>query len=161
VDVAFSYSMPVSKNPITIHGVGSSATNELNPNNNLLQYTPSLKFPSFSIANHTVSGSIDAANSHCTGQGLISYFECELFPSSISGHVATFNSDGTISFTDEPNYGGSWQQSNTATQQMSFQYTENGSVIASFSGYGSIANCFDGMTTFPNSIYVSPYRVCF
>ena len=112
------------------------------------------------VAAPTVDTDVD--NSHCTGTSLESYYECELYPSSISTHVATLEADGDISFADYPDYFGEW----TVTGNMlEFYYATTAGVEAEFVGYGVDANCWEGMTHFPDGLggyssYVSPYRVC-
>lgn len=97
---------------------------------------------------------------HCTGTGLTSYFECELFPSSISSHEQDFLAGGVLSFPAYgPAYGGSWLQA--SDDHLWFEITELGTVIAEFEGNAVDDDCFEGLTTFPLSSYVSPYRVCF
>ena len=100
-------------------------------------------------------------NQHCTGTGLVAFYTCTLFPSSLSGHAATLEADGTISFPAYPSgYSGSWGQD--SDDHLWMEYTYNGGVVASFEGNGvdAAAECFEGLTTFPGSSYVSPYEVC-
>ena len=154
--VNFSYSVPVSNRNLIITGKLSTTSADSNPSNNELNYSINEKYH-FSH----ITGPANISNSHCTGSNLSSYFECELFPSSISQHNAIFNADGTLSFPNEPTYYGNWQQS--ADDQLTFQYYEVGIInpIATFSGFGSEPGCFDGITNFPGSTYLSPYHVCF
>lgn len=44
----------------------------------------------------TTAGGVTVTNRHCTGTSLEAFFECELFPSSISSHSAVFNIDGSV-----------------------------------------------------------------
>ena len=44
--------------------------------------------------------------------------------------------------------------------QTSFTYYDNGLPEVEFEGWGVGNNCFEGLTTSPGSVYVSPYRVC-
>lgn len=97
-------------------------------------------------------------NRHCTGVGLTSYFECTLFSGSVSSHAATFRPDGSIAIPAAPGYGGRWWQ--PFDDQLAFTYTDGSATIAQFVG-GSVGNgCFEGITSFPGSTYVAPYRVC-
>ena len=57
-----------------------------------------------------------------------------------------------------PDYAGTWRQ--PTPDSLVFQYTENGTPVANFVGYGVGGRCFEGVTTFPDSVYVSPYEVC-
>lgn len=100
-------------------------------------------------------------NDHCTGTGLTSYFECTLFPSSISSHDAVFHPDGTVSIPADGSYGGHWWQ--PLPNQLAFNYTDgSGAVVVDFVGASVGNGCFEGITHFPNSTssYLSPYRVC-
>jgi hypothetical protein len=102
---------------------------------------------------------VDLHNEHCTGTSLASFYECTLYPSSISSHDITLESDGTISFDgDPPDYTGAW--SSSPDDQLSFTYSYDGTVVAEFEGYGVSSSCFEGLTTFPGSSYVAPYEVC-
>jgi hypothetical protein len=113
----------------------------------------------------------DLNNDHCTGTGLTSYYECTLFPSSITSHEATFEVTwtsgaavgGTVSFpTISADYGGTWES--TTPDHLWFEITELGTPVADFEGYGTnntTGNCWEGITNFlPTSAYLSPYRVC-
>lgn len=165
--VSYAYTAPVSTKPLQMKATVSSAVSDNNPANNFSTIIPNLVYPSRSIL------SANVVNSHCTGTNLTSYFECLLFPSSISSHITTLNADHTIEFSD-PSYSGIWSQ-NTAKTSLSFSYyqsttTGSGSTtgsgttkVAEFNGYAiNGSNCFDGLTTFfpEPSTYVSPYRVC-
>jgi hypothetical protein len=105
-----------------------------------------------------ISGTANITNRHCTGTGLVAFYECTLFPSSISSHSATLVSGGTVSFDNFPGYGGSWGQD--SDDHLWFEYTYNGDIVAEFEGNGVGGGCFEGLTTFPGSAWVSPYEVC-
>ena len=77
-----------------------------------------------------ISGANDITNQHCTGTGLVAYYECTLFPDSISSHTATLESDGTVSFASAPGYGGTWGQD--SDDSLSFEYTYGGSYVAPY-----------------------------
>lgn len=96
---------------------------------------------------------------HCTGTGLTSFFECELFPSSLSQHDAELLAGGVISIPGEPGFTGTWSQPTADSLVMIYEEIGVG-VVAEFHGYGTSPDCFEGMTTFPGSTYVSPYEVC-
>ncbi len=97
-------------------------------------------------------------NLHCTGRGLTSYFECTLFSGSIATHATVFRPDGSVAIPDEPDYGGRWWQ--PLDDELAFNYTYGGNTVAQFVGSSVGGGCFEGITSFPNSTYVSPYRVC-
>ncbi len=158
VTVNYLYTAPVSTKSLGMKAIASSSVTDPNTGNNMATVVPNLVYPVRNITSATV------LNSHCTGTNLTSYFECALFPSSISTHIATFNADQTITLT-EPGYAGTWSQ-NAAKTTLFFEYTEasgsGSSAIAQFNGFAiNGSNCFDGLTTFiPATTYVSPYRVC-
>jgi hypothetical protein len=155
-DVSFAYSIPVSTTLVQMVAITSTNDQEMSLLNNRSEHQPALRYPSLAIASDA-----SATNSHCTGQSLSAYFECELFPSSISSHGAVFHSNGSLSIPEAPDYVGAWQQS--ANDRLSFQYFDSNSLrILNFEGFGSVPGCFDGITHFDeNPAYVSAYRVCF
>jgi Domain of unknown function DUF11 len=154
----YSYTAPVSTKVLQMTAVASSTVADPAPANNTKSLVPNLTYPTRPITSAAVT------NSHCTGQTLTSYFECLLYPSSISSHNTTLNADLSVTFT-EPGYTGTWSQ-NAAKTTLKFEYFEatgSGSTkVLEFNGFAiNGANCFDGLSTFfPASPYVSPYRVC-
>lgn len=107
----------------------------------------------------TTAGGVTVTNRHCTGTSLEAFFECELFPSSISSHSAVFNTDGSVSIPADGSYSGSWSISGN---ELTFDYTQGSVVEAEFVGHGvDGTSCWEGLTTFPGSTYVAPYEVCF
>ena len=109
----------------------------------------------------TIVPRMAADNDHCTGQGLTSYFECTLFPSSISSHDTVFEPGGVISFPSAPStYTGTWTQ-NPTNQTLQFKYYDGGGEVASFVGVAVSNGCFEGRVDFtPPSNYMSMYSVC-
>lgn len=153
VSFSYTFALPVSTKILKFTAVASTTSNEPNQGNNTVSLIPSLAYATNQLVSATV------LNSHCTGQGLTSYFECELFPSSISQHTVTLVAGGSISF-GVPGYTGTWSQ--PTPQQLYFNYFDgNNLMVAEFNGFATSATCFEGMTTFPQSPgYVSPYKVC-
>ncbi len=155
--VFFDLALPYSTNPLVI--TASAATSgETNPADNTVNFTAS---PATVAA--TVTPDVVHSNSHCTGgTSLSSYFECTLFPSSISMHETILNTGGTISFPGVSGaYTGTWSAT-PAQNRLQFSYFESGDLVAEFDGRGVSAKCFEGKTLFPlNPTYVSLYRVCF
>jgi uncharacterized repeat protein (TIGR01451 family) len=100
-----------------------------------------------------------AHNRHCTGQGLSSFFECLLFPSSLMSHDIEFLADGELAIVGEPDYSGSWSQPTADSLTLTYIDWTN-TVVAEFVGYGTNPGCFEGITTFPDSEYMSVYEVC-
>jgi Domain of unknown function DUF11 len=155
--VNFSIQLPEKTGPLLITATASTSTlPENDPDNNsatesaVLSYYPS-----------TVPLNVDVENKHCTGTGLTAYFECTKFPSSITSHITQFHDNGaglrTISFPTEPGYTGTW---NLTGGVLTFSYFDPMGVnVANFSGHGVPGGYFEGLTTFPGSPYVAPYRV--
>lgn len=151
----FNFALPVSTKTLEIKASGSTTTpGEANLQNNIAALTPALGYATNQIT------SANVLVSHCTGTGLSSYFECELFPSSISSFTMTLNADWTITLPVS-GYTTQWNQ-NVSPQQLNFTITETSTgEIVEFNGFATTNTCFEGMTTFtPNSGYVSPYKVC-
>lgn len=152
--VSFTIALPQAAGALAVAAAATTTSGESNTSNNSATDVPTLLYHAV-----TVPDEATALHRHCTGTGLTSFFECALYPSSISSHEATFHTDGTITFPDAPDYEGAWWQD--AADSLSFAYFYGGQVLAEFSGRGTDPDCFEGLTTFPGSSYVSPYEVCF
>lgn len=158
--VFFDMLLPYSTMPMvfTATATTTSTPGDPNPANNTAVHAAALlTYPA------TVTHDAPAVHSHCTGNpSLSSYFECELFPSSISEHYATFNANGTITFVGVPaSYTGTWTHT-PAQNRLQFEYFDGGLPVAAFDGRGATGSCFEGRTTFPdNPDYISMYQVCF
>lgn len=135
----------------------SAAVSTSSAENTLANNTAS-NAPTLLNYSHAVQDGDLAINSHCTGTGLTSYYECVVSPGSVATHETVFHGDGTLSFPEAPGYGGTWTQD--SGDSLAFTYTQGGEVIAEFVGYGSSPGCFQGVTVFPGSNYVAPYEVC-
>lgn len=134
-----------------------SSPGDNNPTNDTDVWTASLDNDAW-----TISAPTTITNSHCTGTYLTSYFECTLYPSSISSHTVDLLPGGVLDFPWAPPgiYTGTWSQ--PSGEELVFDYYEYGAHIVSFHGYGTPGSCFEGMTTFPqNPSYVAPYHACF
>lgn len=144
--------LPESVDPLVLVATASAAGEE-RPADNRASFTAS-------PLNDDVVFAAPAALTirHCTGTNLTSFFECELYPSSISTHASVLEANGTITIPGEPDYTGTW--SRIGTTGLAMTYTLAGEPVADFVGYGVSADCFEGMTTFPDSEYVSMYEVC-
>ena len=57
-----------------------------------------------------LTGPVDVDNWHCTGSDLTAFYECTLYPSSISSHAIVLEAGGTIDFPGAAPgvYGGAW-----------------------------------------------------
>ena len=155
VTVSFDIALPASSGPLVIEADATTTTSESNTANNIDSVTATLGTIGVSF-----TAPFDAINKHCTGTSLTSFYECELYPSSITSHEVTFNANGSITFTNPaapPGYTGTW--SSSAADQLSFTYFNNGTPVAVFDGVGVDTGCWEGVTDFLNG-WGAPYRVC-
>jgi 3D (Asp-Asp-Asp) domain-containing protein len=157
--ISFAYTAPVSTKALTMKAVGAMTNTDTNTSNNSALFTPVITHPVRVIPVGS-STQTTVTNTHCTGTGLTAFFECALFPSSLSSHTVTFNGDGTITLP-EPGYTGTWSQPTSSS--LHFEYADGTGKVAEFNGFAvNGSTCFDGMTNFfPVTTYVSPYHVCF
>jgi hypothetical protein len=147
----FTFKLPVSTKTLEIKATGAAA-GDVTPGNNVASAIPALAYGTNQITSANVLVSL------CTGQGITSYFECELFPSTIQQFNATLDQGGSMTLP-EPGYTGQWDQL-ISPQQLHWVITD-GFDSATFNGFATGTTCFEGITTFSsNSNYVSPYRVC-
>lgn len=155
VPVFFDIALPYATAPLTFTAAATTTSAENSTSNNSASRTASLlTYPV------TLTTPQAVRNRHCTGSStLTSFFECELFPSSISYHDTILNTDGSITFVGAPaSYTGAWSQ--PSPNRLIFSYYNNGTLVADFDGRGVSGACFEGLTIFPNSSYISLYQVC-
>jgi hypothetical protein len=157
--VFFDIAFPQSSAPIVIRATAAVA-GDTNPNNDTAAHTATVRYRNVPAGPGGV-----ATNRHCTGTGLTAFYECTLFPGSISSHTAEFLGTGTMGTITVPGHGtitGTWALSGVNNSHLTFQYFDAGALAATFVGDGVDANCYEGLTTFsPPSAYVAPYEVCF
>ncbi|MCA9516592.1 MAG: hypothetical protein KC635_16740 [Myxococcales bacterium] len=152
--VSVDIELPESAAPLVFTASATTSSSETTLSNNAASLTASLSYVPVSLV-----GDVPVTNNHCTGTGLTAWFECTLFPSSVTWHDAILWGNGTITFPGAPGYGGTWSQ--PTPDALVFSYTDPGNnVFATFSGHGVDADCFEGLTTFIPGPYVSPYEVC-
>ena len=158
VDIA----LPWSASALVVSASVPTQSGESVTSNNSDSETASLLY-----VDTPITGPVDMDNQHCTGTGLTAWFECSLYPSSISSHPVTFVDDGTIDFSllgpEASGYSGEWGQD--SDDQLWFTYSYAGEVVMEFEGNGVDGACFEGLTRFFDSPgvyspYVSPYLVC-
>ena len=154
-DVAFDLSLPYSTAPLAITATATTTTqNEQNPGNNQVAITPA---PT-TIATQ-MTGGYTATNRHCTGTGLTSFFECELFPSSIAGFSTTLAVDQSVSITGEPTIDGSWYFA--APDVLHVDFAESGNPIGEINARSVGNGCFEGPMTFANpGTWTVIYEIC-
>jgi len=151
--VSFAIALPEAAELLSISASATTSSNENSLANNAADNTPTLLNYSVAVQDGDIGH-----NTHCTGTGLTSFFECELFPGSLSSHDIVFHGDGTLSFVDAPEYTGVWSQD--SADSLAFTYFEGEVPVAEFVGHGTNPGCFEGVTVFPGSPYVAPYEVC-
>lgn len=164
--VTFGYKIPVTTQAMMLVArVSSPSEPANNTGDNTLSLTANVDYRAVSVTAGIKTPS------HCTGTGLSAYYECTLFPSSISSHQAEYHSNGTITFPATTSYSGTWSQPDP--QSLHFEYSNGSFAEAIFDGYGADPHCFEGITRFyvdddqnpitppVLSTYDSAYRVCF
>jgi len=158
--VWFDIALPVSSAPYVFTAVSATTSNETNFMNNTATRTAQETYYATTVA--TSPGvPVTMRNRHCTGIGLTAFYECTLFASSITFHDVLFHDDGTITIPGYAGFTGGWTVTPTAVGNfLEFFYDDGTGVVAEFEGWGADALCFEGITTFPGSSYLSPYEVC-
>ncbi len=148
----FTLALPVSTRTLEIKATASTQTTpETDPLNNVASIIPTPAYATNQIT------SANVLVTSCTGTGLSSFFECELFPSSQQSHIFSLNADMSVTYNGD--YIGTWDQF-ASTQQLHLSLSD-GNSGAEFNGYATNNTCFEGITTFtPISIYNSAYKVC-
>jgi hypothetical protein len=91
--------------PLSFDAEVTTTNNESNLANNTHTENVSLDYSLTPI-----TGPVQITNRHCTGQGLIGFYECTLFSGSISSHQVTLLADGSIDFGGNPTMTGVWSQ---------------------------------------------------
>jgi Domain of unknown function DUF11 len=153
---AYTYSAPVSTKPLQMSASVASATADPQPGNNSQSVVPNLVYPVRPISSANVRTRL------CTGTGLTAFFECTLFPSSISSFDATLNADQSIVVSGMGTVG-QWSQNATRTSLRMAFVDGTGATTSEFNGWAiNGANCFHGLTRHLSGSgnYVSPYEVC-
>ena len=151
----FDFAMPWSANDLVFDADATTSSSESNLSNN-----GDTDIAAVAYVDQRVTGPAGVSNRHCTGQGLQGFYECTLFPSSISGHDILLEDDGSITFPPGiSGYTGTWWQD--TDDHMHFEYEAAGQTRIIFDGNGVGADCFEGVSTFPGTPYNAGYEVCF
>jgi len=150
--VSFDIALPQSSEDIEFYASTGSSSVETVLANNAVTEVADVLYPDL-----VLSGPVDMINQHCTGRDLSAFFECSLYPSSIGSHGITLEAGGTIAIGSTP-YTGSWSQ--PTDDSLWFEYVLFGRQRLEFHGNAVDGSCFEGLSTFPGSPYVAPYRVC-
>ena len=156
VSINFAIALPQSSTPVNISATASTS-GETSLGNNTATHVPALTNP-----NQPITPLAPITTQSCTGTTLQSFFECELFPSSIMGYAGALDYNGNVVLPPyATGYSASWSQPGGDSRRLEIKYYELGNLSATFDGYAVGNNCFEGLTTFPgNSPYVSQYQVC-
>lgn len=154
--VRFDFAMPWSVNDRYFDADATTSSSESNLGNN-----GDTGVASVAYVDQRIAAPAGVTNRHCTGQGLQGFYECTLYPSSISTHDILLEADGSITFPPGiSGYTGSWWQD--TPDHLHFEYVLNGTTTRLiFDGNGVGGDCFEGISTFPGTPYSAGYEVCF
>jgi hypothetical protein len=159
--IRFDLAAPWAAVPLDIDAEASTTSSESNLSDNADVETLDVVY-----VDQPIAGPAGVTNRHCTGSGLTVFYECELYPSSISSHDILLESDGSITFAPglPSGYTGSWWQD--TDDHLHFEYEFMGQTRLVFDGNGvgsdgGASECFEGISTFPGSTYNSAYQACF
>jgi len=150
--VSFDIALPESANDLEFYASTGSSTSDANTADNETDDIATVLYPDL-----VISSAVDVVNRHCTGTDLSAFFECELYPSSISSHPITLESDNSVTI-GAAGYTGSWSQPSDDT--LWFEYVYAGQQRLEFFGHAVDGDCFEGLSIFPGTGYVAPYEVC-
>jgi hypothetical protein len=164
--INFGYKIPVTTQALALTasatGVGEPPANATD---NSASLTAAQNFRAVTVTAGTKTPS------HCTGTTLSAYFECLLFPSSITSHQAQYQLGGTITFQGTTVYSGTWSQPDPT--RLHFEYSNGNYSEVVFDGRSADPGCFEGISHFfddpdpqdnippVQSSYLAPYRICF
>ena len=153
--IRFDFAMPWSDNDLVFDADASTTSSESNLSNN-----GDTDIAAVVYVDQLIDAPAGVSNRHCTGQGLQGFYECTLFPSSISGHDILLEDDGSITFPPGiSGYTGTWWQD--TDDHLHFEYEALGMTRVVFDGNGVGGDCFEGVSTFPGTPYNAGYEVCF
>lgn len=150
--VSFDFAPPQSAGDLVFDAEAGTTSTDADDTNDFDTDTAVVLYPDLAITSQAL-----IVNRHCTGTGLEAFYECELYPSSISSHEIILETDGSITFS-VGGYTGAWGQD--TDDSLWFEYTYGTTVRASFEGNAVDGSCFEGLTDFPGTGYVAPYQVC-
>lgn len=154
--VSFDLKLPFSTGPLNFTMTANPIAGDSAPGNNTLPFTATPALYATAI-----TGPVSLQHDHCTGSPtLTSFFECLLFPSSITGFAATYNDDHTITIPGEPDYTGVWSQTG-GNDRLQMTISDLSGPVGSIDARGVDSGCFEGRMIFTgNPNYVAPYRIC-
>jgi hypothetical protein len=149
--VSFSIALPYSTAPLVIaaNATSTGTAPEATPSNNALSYTatPAL------VPNLTAGG--PTTTRVCSGTTLASFFECTLYPSSISFFNSTLEPDSSVTLS-EPGWTGAWWMINP--EFLHIEYTDGVDVVElDMASVGN--NCFEGVVDFGTG-WLAVHQLC-
>jgi uncharacterized repeat protein (TIGR01451 family) len=148
VDLTLPYSIAPLALAATVSSTGSAA--ESFPANNSLTHVAQLALYPTTFAGGAVETRV------CAGTGLTSFFECELFPSSISLFTSTLHPNGSITIDGEPGYTGAWWPVGNDTLHIEYS---DGTTIYAMDAKSVGGDCFEGRLSFDGNS-VAMHEVC-
>lgn len=153
--VTVNIALPYADEPLVFAATVPPVVGETNTGNNDASATASLL--TYDV---TLAAPQSATNRHCTGTTLTSFFECELFPSSIASFDSVLETDGSVTLVGAPpGYGGTYTR--PTPDHILIDYYDTDGPAGSLDAWGTSADCWEGIMTFPGgSPYVAPYEVC-
>jgi|CXWL01.1.fsa_nt_gi hypothetical protein len=156
--VRFTFEFQVATTAPTLKATAAtSSLNEHNGGNNSLSFTPTLRYP-----DNVVTGGSYMVTS-CSGRGLTSFYECELYQSSQQSFDMDLILPGNTIFVPlAPTYTGMWDQNGLpANKTLHFTLDGGSGTEVEFNGFATSGTCFEGIAVFPqNLVYNAAYRVC-
>lgn len=153
--VTVNIALPYASDPLVFDATVPPVVGETNTGNNDASAAANLL--TYDV---TFAAAENATNRHCTGTTLTSFFECELFPSSIASFDSVLETDGSVTLVGAPaGFGGNY--SLPTPDHLLIDYYDTDGPAGSLDAWGTSADCWEGIMTFPGSSpYVAPYEVC-
>jgi len=150
--ISFDFAPPQSAGSLDFDAEAGTTSTDADNSNDFDTDTATVLYPDLAITSQAL-----IINRHCTGTGLEAFYECELYPSSISSHEIILETDGSITFS-VAGYTGAWGQD--SDDHLWFEYYYGSLTRVEFEGNAVDGSCFEGLSVFPGTGYVAPYEVC-
>jgi len=150
--VSMTASFPWSAAPLALVVKARTSSAESNLANNDVT-----RLLNLTTTNPSLAGPRNALHRACSGTNLTSFYECAIFPSSLTSFVETFEANHTITVASEPDVTGTWERDGS---KLLLEYTYGGLPFGSFEGYGVSATCFEGLLFDDSNPEPVPTSVC-
>ena len=150
--VAVALALPYSVGPLAISATATSSGTipEATPSNNSLAHTAQLATYPTSVAGGAAETRV------CSGTSLTSFFECELFPSSIQGFTGNLAANGSVTIDGEPTISGAWWLVGNDTLHVEYV---DGATIYTLDAKSIGGDCYEGRMNFGNG-WVALHEMC-